>query len=279
MRQVTPFIAVLQPFAALDGSTLTWPLVYPAGDLDFDAPFSLLGIYLQVGAGLPALLRENVDYTVSDQGLVTLTMPYVSGDQLLWSGSGSYYQLTPQQTFMKQYATSPVMVAMMTDFNEWIDPSVDLDNFYQYVWNVLTAVGFGLDIWGRIVGVPRTITLTPPPDYFGFEEALPGSFPFNQQPFYAGPTSGTLFALSDPAYRVLILTKALANICAFTAPAINALLAFMFAGRGSCYVLDLGGMAAEYVFNFTLETWEQAVLLQASLMPRPAGIAITIINP
>lgn len=279
MRQITPFIAVLQPFATLDGQMLSWQLSYPGGDLDFELPLALLGVYHQVGGGSPTLLVPYVDYTVADQGTIVLAQTYANGDMLLWSGNGSYLNVTAEPTYMRQYATSPVITAMIEDFNEWLDPSADLDNFYFYVWNVLTAVGFGLDIWGRIVGVPRTITIVPEPDYFGFEEALPGSFPFNQQPFYAGPQAGTLYALTDLAYRVLILTKALANICAFTAPAINALLAFMFPGRGSCYVLDLGGMAIEYVFNFTLEPWEASVLLQASLMPRPAGVAVTISNP
>lgn len=189
-----------------------------------------------------------------------------------------------QATVLKQYAASPKINALIVAFNAWIDPHADIDNFYTTVWDVQTAVGFGLDIWGRIVGVPRTITILPEPDFLGFEEATPGSFPFNQQPFYSGPVNGgTLYTLSDDAYRVLIMTKALANICNFTAPSVNALLNYLFNGqgttRGSCYVLDLGGMAMEYVFNFTLQPWEASILLQATLMPRPAGVSCTITNP
>jgi hypothetical protein len=185
-----------------------------------------------------------------------------------------------EATILAQYANSPRIVALINYMNQWIDPTNDIDNFYANVWDVLTAVGFGLDIWGRIVNVPRTIQLTPLSDYFGFEEALPTSFAFNQAPFYSGPTQGQLFTLTDPAYRVLILTKALANISSFTAPSMNALLQFMFAGRGSCYVLDLGGMQMEYVFNFALQTWEASVLQQVSLLPRPAGVGVNIVvNP
>jgi len=84
---------------------------------------------------------------------------------------------------------------------------------------------------------------------------------------------------------VLILTKALANISSFTAQSMNALLNFMFNGqgttRGSCYVLESATpMQISYVFNFALESWEAAVLEQASLMPRPAGVGVTItVNP
>ncbi|MGF7229721.1 MAG: DUF2612 domain-containing protein [Candidatus Saccharibacteria bacterium] len=187
-------------------------------------------------------------------------------------------------TFLAQYAQSPIITALIQAANEAIDPTADFDNFLSVAWNVYTAQGFGLDIWGRIVNVPRTINIPASSAYFGFEE---GSvyYPFNQEPFYSGPQAGTLYTLSDDAYRVLILTKALANISSFTAQSMNALLNFMFNGqgskRGSCYVLETGtSMQIQYVFNFALQSWEAAILEQASLMPRPAGVGVTItVNP
>lgn len=181
------------------------------------------------------------------------------------------------QTILAQYANSPIITSLIDYTNQWIDPSTDIATFYSYVWNVLTAQGFGLDIWGRIVNVPRTINIPASNVYFGFKEALPNAEPWNQAPFYSGPQAGTLFTLTDDAYRVLILTKALANISSFTAPSVNALLQFMFAGRGSCYVLEISPMQIEYVFNFALQSWEAAVLEQPSLMPRPAGVGVTIL--
>src|SRR6185312_11532505 len=139
-----------------------------------------------------------------------------------------------RDTILSQYANSPVLGQLIEDFNEWIDPSADFDAFYNVVWNVQTAVGFGLDIWGRIVNVPRQITIVDLPVYLGFKEALPSSYPFGQEPFYAGHATSSVYALSDDAYRVLIMTKALANISSFTAPSVNRLLQYLFAGRGSC---------------------------------------------
>lgn len=188
-------------------------------------------------------------------------------------------------TFLAQYAQSPILTALIQAANDAIDPNADIDNFLSNVWDVYTAQGFGLDIWGRIVNVPRTISIPASQIYFGFKEALPDAQPFNQAPFYSGPQGGTLFTLSDDAYRVLILTKALANISSFTAQSMNALLNFMFNGqgstRGSCYVLETATpMQINYVFNFALQSWEAAILEQASLMPRPAGVGVTItVNP
>lgn len=179
-------------------------------------------------------------------------------------------------TLLSQYSSDPVLTGLIEKFNEWIDPSIDWDNFYNTVWNVQTAVGFGLDFWGAVVDIPRQIKLSAVPNYWGFEEALPDAEPFDISPFYAGPVSSTTYTLSDDSYRVLIMTKALANISSFTAPSINALLQYLFAGRGSCYVLELSPMQIQYVFNFALQSWEAAVLEQASLMPRPAGVGVTI---
>lgn len=191
-----------------------------------------------------------------------------------------YNVLDATPTFLAQYANSPILTSLIQYFNQWIDPGNDIDNFYNTVWNVITAAGFGLDIWGRIVNIPRTITIPPANFYLGFEEALPDAQPFNQAPFYAGPGTSQIYTLSDDAYRTLILTKALANISSFTAPSVNSLLQFMFSGRGSCYVIELSPMQIEYVFNFALESWEAAVLTQPALMPRPAGVGVSIVvNP
>lgn len=179
-------------------------------------------------------------------------------------------------TLLSQYANSPAITGIVAAMNAWIDPTIDLDAFYHYVWNVQTAQGFGLDIWGRIVNIPRQITITPLPDYLGFDEATPGSYPFNQAPFYTGVASTSTYLLGDDAYRVLIMTKALANISSFTAPGMNTLLQYLFAGRGSCYVLENWPMQIQYVFNFSLQPWEASVIQNPALMPRPAGVGVTI---
>lgn len=216
------------------------------------------------------------DYTVDGSNIVVgSSVP--NGALLDWDGEMTAGVMTAMPTVMSQYANSPILMGLVDYFNQWIDPAADIDNFYDYVWNVATAVGFGLDIWGRIVGVPRKINIVPLPEYFGFNEALPGSFPFNQEPFFSGIVSTGTFELSDDSYRVLIMTKALANISSFTAPSVNALLSTLFKGRGNCYVQEIGPMAIEYVFNFALTTWEASVIQQSDLMPRPAGVSLTIV--
>jgi hypothetical protein len=183
-----------------------------------------------------------------------------------------------ERTLISQYANSPTITALVQGMNQHLDPRADFDTFYDYVWNVETAQGFGLDILGRIVDISRELQIADAVDYFGFNEALPGAHSFNESPFYSGtPAATSTYSLADDAYRQLILVKALANISATTAPALNQLLQNMFAGRGRCYVNDLGGMQMRYTFEFELTPFEFAIMTQSGALPRPAGVGASIL--
>lgn len=183
------------------------------------------------------------------------------------------------RTIISQYANSPTIRALIENFDEYIDPRANLDAFYNMVWNVDTAVGVGLDIWGRIVGVSRLLQLTSNRDTFGYlnEDFPPDWAPFNQGTFSTGTELTQAYELADDAYRVLILTKALSNIVATNAPSLNALLQNLFPGRGRAYVLDLGGMAMRFVFEFSLTTIEYAILTQSGALPHPAGVRYSVL--
>lgn len=190
--------------------------------------------------------------------------------------------INPLATVLAQYANSPRIVALIQAFNAWIDPSVDLDTFYDYVWNVDTAQGFGLDIWGAIVDVPRNLQIVTAGQYFGFDESLTAISltpqPFGQAPFWNGTPASTTYALGDDAYRKLILVKALANITDCTARNLNKLLAFLFEGEGRAYVVDTGGMTFRFVFEFILSDVERSIMLNSTAIPRPAGVLAQVMT-
>ncbi len=178
-----------------------------------------------------------------------------------------------ERTIISQYGNSPTILQLVQNMNAYLDPRADFDAFFDYVWNVDTAQGFGLDIWGRIVNISRELQIPNAPVYFGFKDALPGSYPFDEAPFYDGtPPATQTYKLADDAYRKLILTKALANIASSNAPSLNQLLQNMFADRGRCYVNDLGGMQFRYTFEFDLTLQEYAIATQSGALPRPAGV-------
>ena len=184
-------------------------------------------------------------------------------------------------SIISQYANSPTLVQLVDFMEQDIDPSADMDAFYDFVWNVLTAQGFGLDVWGKIVNIGRKLNIPGAQLNLGFSEG-PSGLPFGQAPFYDGPPASTVYRLADDAYRQLILVKALANISDCTAPSLNRLLQVLFAGRGRTYVTDTGQMEMRYVFEFTLQPFELAIITQSGAFARPAAVkarALTVNIP
>jgi hypothetical protein len=182
-----------------------------------------------------------------------------------------------EQTIISQYDDSATIVGLIKGINENIDPRADLQTFYDYAWNVETAQGFGLDNWGKIVGVGREIRIPSTLNYFGFDEGV-DYFPFNDEPFYTADNATEVYRLSDDAYRVLILTKALANISRTNAASLNRLLMNLFPDRGRTYVLDTGSMTMRYVFDFQLEPFELAIVSSGNVLPRPAGVLASVVS-
>ena len=183
------------------------------------------------------------------------------------------------QTLGSQYANSPTLTGIIQAANSAIDPAADISNFYSAIWNLSTASGIGLDIWGKIVGVTRYLTVINQSAYFGFKEAYSASSPQNPLPFnfgtlYPGVTT-TTYALPDANFRILILVKALANISDCTVPGLNRLLSLLFSSRGSVYVQDNGAMQITIVCNFTLTPVDLSIL-ESSSLARPAGVLVSI---
>jgi Protein of unknown function (DUF2612)/PASTA domain len=189
-------------------------------------------------------------------------------------------------TVISQYANSARILALVEDFGQYFDPGTNLQNFYLTVWNIDTAIGFGLDIWGIILGVSRVVPLPGSSGAFGFEnsDVPPDWQNFGNPsdlsaggPFFGGQISGSSYKLNDGPYRTLLLTKALANICETTAPGLNALITNLFPGRGRCYTLDTGAMTMSYVFEFPLTTIEHSILAFSGVLAHPAGVGVNIV--
>lgn len=180
-------------------------------------------------------------------------------------------------TVLAQYANSPILTAMIESFNSAVDQTQNIENLYDMVWNVLTAQGWGLDVWGRIVGLPggRTLNIPGTAEYIGFQEAG-GWTGFNQGGFYSGGGSTSNVVLGDEDFRRLILAKAAGNISDGSIPSVNNILMRLFPLRGNCYVIDGQDMTLTYRFEFPLTPIELAIVQQADVLPNPAGVVVNI---
>lgn len=177
-----------------------------------------------------------------------------------------------KKTIYAQYANSDTILKLIESWNAAINPTANLVAFYDLIWNVDTAQGYGLDVWGRIVGVQRVLNVTET-DYFGFDQQLPDITTFGFGQFYNGQPVTSNFSLTDQAFRQLILAKALANICDGSIPGINVVLLTLFTGRGDCWVADNNDMTMTYTFAFTLTPVDIAIISQSGVLPRSTGVA------
>jgi|SRR6185312_2939725 len=179
-------------------------------------------------------------------------------------------------TLYSQYANSPVILALLESFSAAVDAESDINGFYNDVWNIETARGYGLDFWGRVVGVQRVIPVAAS-KYLGFTEAgTISADPFNNSPFYPGYSSASSFPLSDDAFRTLILAKAAANIWDGSIPGLNSILRLLFPGAAS-YVQDNQNMTMTIVLGFTPSAVQQSILFNTGVLPRPAGVSVSYV--
>lgn len=177
-----------------------------------------------------------------------------------------------------QYSASKKILALAAGFQERIDPHVDVDLFYRKMMDIYTAEGFGLDNWGVILQIGRTIPGPYAGDCFGFDGS--GLVPFDQLPFVPDSGSGaavTMITLDDELFRLLLLYKALANISASDAATQNKLLSVLIdtgiGGFGNvAYVLEIDTMVIRWVFEDYMTPLQLAVFRVAGTLARGAGV-------
>lgn len=181
-------------------------------------------------------------------------------------------------TVLAQYANSPAIYGVISSIFAALDMTENFDNFYDAYFDITTAFGDGLDNWGRILGVSRVLNVGTG-IYFGFAQAVPGVTTFGFGALFAGAHNTTNFALSDPAYRILLMAKAAANISDGSIKSIDSILMALFPNRGNAYVQDNQDMTMSYVFTFPLTNVERAIVGTSGVLPKPAGVSVGIITP
>ncbi|WP_289365810.1 DUF2612 domain-containing protein [Pantoea stewartii] len=185
-----------------------------------------------------------------------------------------------KDTVITQYAQSQRLLGIIDSFSQTVSLDDFTDDFINDVWDISTNNSYGLDVWGKIVGIGRYITAPIDSDTFGYSEADSGDsdypLPFNDAPFYGGMQETTNVRLSDDAYRTLIMCKAFTNISIATIPDVNKFLKILFSGRGRAYCINYRGMTMGITFEFSLAPYEKSILLNYGVVPVPSGVQLNI---
>lgn len=158
-----------------------------------------------------------------------------------------------------QYSASTRIISILESCREHILPDADIVSFFDNIFNIETASGVGLDIWGNIIGVSRFV------------------------PNYQDDT--VIYTLTDEQYRNVLFYKAGANIMDSTLYSLNYLLKKLypdyqcFVRNQSNYVNDDGRyydsnpMEIEYVFIDTdLSDLEKSIFSLVGAFGKGAGV-------
>ncbi|MGT3344599.1 DUF2612 domain-containing protein [Yersinia enterocolitica] len=187
--------------------------------------------------------------------------------------------MSQEDTILTQYSASNRILSIIDTFNQAVSLSDFTDEFIEKVWDITTCETFGLDMWGKVVGVSRYIRAEIDNDCFGFSEADDGGgypSPFGDSPFYAGTQETETVRLSNEAYRTLILCKAFSNISIATIKDINRFLTMLFLERGRAYCADYGDMRMGIICEFKLEPFEISILENYEVLPIPSGVLVNL---
>jgi len=172
-----------------------------------------------------------------------------------------------EKTIQSQYSNSPHMKGLVEKFANKINPNPEIKDFYDNIFNPLTAQGIGLDIWGEIVGVGRYLEVDEG-EYFGFLNS--NLHPFDQEPFVYKEGNTRLYKLQDNAYRELIFLKAYANIGEATLPALKFVANALFK---RATVIDKHDMSVRVLFlTYDIPAYSYAIFRKYGLMPLGAGV-------
>ncbi|EPV5843358.1 DUF2612 domain-containing protein [Escherichia coli] len=185
-----------------------------------------------------------------------------------------------KDTILTQYSASAKLLSIIDTFNQAVSLDDFTDEFITRVWDLTTCETYGLNVWGKIVGVSRYITAPIESSSFGFSEADDSDpdypAPFNESPFFGGTQETTNVRLGNDAYRTLIFCKAFTNISIATIPEINRFLRMLFYQRGRAYCVNYRDMTMGMTFEFELAPYEESILTNYDVTPIPSGVLLNI---
>lgn len=165
---------------------------------------------------------------------------------------------------LSQYANSPKYVTLYNGFTDLFNNASTIEDWFNVVYNINTAEGFGLDMWGKILNQGRQFSYddngTTVNVYLGGEQTIDG-ITYDAE-------------YMENMYRTVLFLRALSNVTNCTIASLNNLLQFYYKNRGGVYVLEYNPMEIRYVFEFYVSKLEK-VIFTTDIMPRPTGVGVS----
>lgn len=181
------------------------------------------------------------------------------------------------KTILSQYSASPRLLSLIQGLAQVLSTKEINSVFYQNIFDLDTAKGMGLDVWGRIVGIKRELNMVTEVGvpYFGFKthgnSTVTG---FDQAPFYSGAQK-TAFTISDDAYRLFIKAKAMANISTGSLEELNAMIQALLP-QCQIKLIRTSPMHLKLIVVGKLTDYEKNILISGSFPPIPTGVTLEL---
>ena len=168
---------------------------------------------------------------------------------------------------ISQYANSPKFVALVDGLRAMFNNAKLIGDWYNIVYNLKTAKGFGLDIWGKILNQGCSFKYTNQTTGVVTEYYLKGEI----------TVDGTTFSAEEveELYRKILFMKVISLITNATDKSLNELLQFYFDGR-RVYVIQYDTMKLRYVFEIAVNKLEKSIFT-SGLLPKPTGVGATFV--
>lgn len=198
-------------------------LVWSTGDSTVAITVSESGTYTVTVTN--AAGSAEASYTVTFPGPVEIFKIFRSGDHDAALRAGPV-------TVQSQYAASPRILALAAQFWQLLDPTPSADLMISKMIDPTTAEGYGLDVWGRIVGIKRAL-IPVSGDYLAFAPPAnvtnPDGDTWDNAPFNPVTASGLA---PDAVFRVYVFVKAMLNIGNGSLASLNRYFSLLFPNSG-----------------------------------------------
>lgn len=170
---------------------------------------------------------------------------------------------------LAQYANSPTIVKLVTGINEQLNNAKTIEDWYRLVFNLKTAQGYGLDIWGKILNQSRRFKYI---DENEQEQEI-----YLQGAQTIGGVSYTADQIEEK-YRMILFFRSFSYVGNCTLQSLNTMLNFFFLSQLNnenkiVRVIDYGTMAIEAYFSFFVEKLDKAIIT-SDLFPHPTGVKV-----
>jgi len=165
---------------------------------------------------------------------------------------------------LSQYANSPKYLSLVNGLKSQFDNAQTIQDWYNVVYNIRTAKGYGLDWWGKILNQTRWISYIDDNNQ-KVDLYLQGALTVDGNTYTADQI--------ENLYRTLLIFRAMSNIGNATIPSLTTLLNAAFEGRGSIYIDETSVMQIDVTFNFYVSKLEKYVF-STSVFPKPTGVGV-----